>query len=400
MRRNNDEECYVARYKKISKEIMKQFLVMVIGSVMMLTSGAQTLPWKRGIIKDEFIFEKAPFPESHSATIVETPKGIVAAWFGGTKEANPDVEIWVSHLVNDQWTAPVSVADGRIDGVRKACYNPVLFQIPDGDLLLFYKIGRNVGDWKAFVKRSSDHGWTWSERMPLQDGFLGPVKNKPIMLDNGKIIAPSSMEGSPGWRVHFEVSDDTAKTWRKVGPINTGLDYTIIQPSILVHKNGLLQMLARSKQRALITSWSADNGEHWSKVMPSGLPNNNSGTDAVTLQDGRHLLVYNHVRPADSLPNGKGARTPLNVAVSKDGKTWYAAAILEDSPISQYSYPSVIQSKDGMVHIVYTWRRQKIKHVVIDPSKLVMKKIVKGQWPKMKGYAAAKAGGVTADPIN
>ena len=266
-------------------------------------------------------------------------------------------------------------------------------------MLLFYKIGKNVGDWKAFVKRSKDNGITWSEREPLKEGFLGPVKNKPVMLSNGKIIAPSSLEGSPGWRVYFEISDDTAKTWRKGPYINTGTDYTIIQPSVLVHKNGKLQMLARSKQRALITSWSSDNGETWSKVEPSGLPNNNSGTDAVTLKDGRQLLVYNHVRPADSLPNGKGPRTPLNVAVSKDGKKWYASLILEDSPISQYSYPSVIQSSDGMVHIVYTWRRQKIKYVKIDPSKLTMTKIKDGQWPKFKGYVSPTAGEVTNDPI-
>ena len=116
-------------------------------------------------------------------------------------------------------------------------------------------------------------------------------------------------------------------------------------------------------------------------MRASALPNNNSGTDAVTLKDGRQLLVYNHVKPADSLPNGKGARTPLNVAISKDGVTWYAALILEDSPISQYSYPSVIQSRDGMVHIVYTWRRERIKYVKIDPSKLKLKEIKNEQWP-------------------
>jgi alpha-L-rhamnosidase len=109
------------------------------------------------------------------------------------------------------------------------------------------------------------------------------------------------------------------------------------------------------------------------------MPNNNSGTDAVTLQDGRQLLVYNHVLPPEG--QAKGPRTPLNVAISQDGKQWYAALVLEDSPISQYSYPSVIQSADGMVHIVYTWRRQRIKYVKVDPSKLQMtEKIVNGQW--------------------
>jgi alpha-L-rhamnosidase len=116
-------------------------------------------------------------------------------------------------------------------------------------------------------------------------------------------------------------------------------------------------------------------------MVASALPNNNSGTDAVTLKDGRQLLVYNHVKPAADLPNGKGARTPLNVAVSTDGKNWGAALILEDSPVSQYSYPSVIQSSDGKVHIVYTWRRERVKYVQIDPSKLELKPIVNEQWP-------------------
>ena len=114
-------------------------------------------------------------------------------------------------------------------------------------------------------------------------------------------------------------------------------------------------------------------------MAATGMPNNNSGTDAVTLNDGRQLLVYNHVKTPPGL--SKGARTPLNVAVSLDGKQWYAVLVLEDSPVSQYSYPSVIQSSDGMVHIVYTWRRERIKYVKVDPSKLKEVEIVNGDWP-------------------
>jgi predicted neuraminidase len=133
-----------------------------------------------------------------------------------------------------------------------------------------------------------------------------------------------------------------------------------------------------------LSATSADNGKTWSPLEKTSLPNNNSGTDAVTLKDGRQLLVYNHVLPPGK--EIKGARTPLNVAISKDGIKWYAAAILEDSPIGQYSYPSVIQASDGMVHVVYTWRRERIRHVVIDPSKLVLKEIINGEWPKVEGY--------------
>lgn len=378
---------------------LKHGIVLLAAIVFFGNLQAQkTKPWKKGILVDEFIYDTAPFPQCHAATIAETPAGLIAAWFGGTREGSADVEIWSSRLIKDKWTKPVSIANGIInDTLRKACYNPVFYQIPGGDLLLFFKIGKNVGDWKGYFERSGDNGITWSKRIPLQEGFLGPTKSKPVMLSNGKIIAPSSIENSPGWRVYFEVSDDTARTWRKVGPINTGTDVGIIQPAIIVHKNGQLQIFCRSRQREIFTSWSNDNGETWSKVEPSGLPNNNSGVDAVSLKDGRFLLVYNHVHPADSLKNGKGPRTPLNVAVSRDGKNWYASLILEDSPVSQYSYPFVIQSKDGMVHVVYTWRRQRIKYVKIDPSKLVEKKIINGKWPEVKGYKAPGNGVATDD---
>lgn len=339
--------------------------------------------FKQGIVKDEFIFERAGFPESHAATIAETPKGLITSWFGGTKEGNKDVCIWTSRLVNGEWTAPVKVADGVLnDSSRYPCYNPVFYQVPNGDLLLFYKIGSRVATWKGYMKRSKDHGLTWGEREDLPEGFLGPVKNKPILIGN-ELFCASSTEGN-GWKVHFEVTSDWGKTWRKIGPINDGKTINAIQPSILTYKDGRLQVLCRSKNRSVIESWSADGGKIWSPVAATALPNNNSGTDAVTLQDGRQLIVYNHVKPAESLPNGKGARTPLNVAISEDGKSWSAALVLEDSPISQYSYPSVIQSADGMVHIVYTWRRERIKYVQVDPTKLELKPIVNEIWPGVK----------------
>jgi predicted neuraminidase len=355
---------------------------------------AQSGPWKKGIVEEEFIFNKAPFPSCHAATIAETPKGLVAAWFGGTKERNPDVEIYVSRKINHSWTTPVSVANGiQNDTLRYPTWNPVLYQVPGGDLLLFYKVGPKPSEWHGWMKTSYDNGITWSEAKALPDGYIGPVKNKPVLVGNNKLLSPSSTEDD-GWKIHFEASNDFGKTWRWIGPINDGKTFNAIQPSILLYKNGKLQILARSKNRALVQSWSSDKGETWSPLEKTSLPNNNSGTDAVTLKDGRQLLVYNHVLPPGN--EVKGARTPLNVAVSKDGETWYASLILEDSPISQYSYPSVIQGKDGMVHIVYTWRRQKIKYVEVDPSKLEMIKIVDGKWPPMEGYTPPK-GATTSD---
>ena len=80
----------------------------------------------------------------------------------------------------------------------------------------------------------------------------------------------------------------------------------------------------------------------------------------MTLRDGRHLLVYN--------PVAKG-RSPLSVAVSPDGKSWRDILVLESDP-GEYSYPAIIQTADGRVHISYTWKRQRLRHVIVDPSQL------------------------------
>ncbi|MBK7097143.1 MAG: exo-alpha-sialidase [Sphingobacteriales bacterium] len=373
--------------------IVKNTIILGVMVFLVAPSMAQKNSWKKGILVDEFIYESAPFPEAHASTIAETPEGLIAAWFGGTKEGHKDVCIWTSHLKKGKWTTPAMAADGVLsDSVRYACYNPVLYQVPNGELLLFYKIGPNVAGWTGWLKRSKDNGHTWSEREAIPQGYLGPIKNKPELI-NGVLICPSSTEKN-GWKVHFEYTGDWGKTWTKSEPINDGIEYSAIQPSILKYRDGDLQVIGRTRNTVIFQSWSKDNGKTWSEMSALDLPNNNSGTDAVALKDGRQLLVYNHVLPDSTWVRGKGPRTPLNVSLSKEGKKWYAALVLEDSPISQYSYPSVIQSKDGMVHIVYTWRRQKIKYVKIDPSKLKLTAIKNSKWP---GALKVKKGVVTDD---
>lgn len=356
---------------------------LIMGVILLFASCKSSLvneTWKRGIITDEFVFQDAPFPSCHAATIAETPEGMVTAFFGGTKERNPDVGIWVSRKFDGEWTAPEEVANGVInDTLRYPTWNPVLYKIPDGDLLLFYKIGPKPSEWWGMMISSSDNGLTWSDPEKLPDGYIGPVKDKPVLLENGDLICPSSTEGD-GWNMHMEITPDFGKTWSMTENIARGdKDIDAIQPTLLNHGNGKLQLLSRTRNRAVGTSWSADYGKTWSPLELIDLPQNNSGIDAVTLDDGYFLLVYNHVLPPEN--EYKGKRTPLNVAVSKDGIHWNASLILEDSEISQYSYPSVIQSSDGLLHIVYTWRREHIKHVVVDPDKLVSYPIENGKWP-------------------
>jgi predicted neuraminidase len=208
---------------------------------------------------------------------------------------------------------------------------------------------------------------------------LGPVKNKPVQLENGDILASSSTEHD-GWRVHFERTGNLGMSWEVVGPVNDGRAIGAIQPSILRHPDGRLQALGRSRQDRLFTIESRDGGRSWGEMSLLDLPNPNAGTDAVTLADGRHLLVYNHARRAGG-PWSAG-RGVLNVALSSDGRAWQAALVLENEPGQEFSYPAVIQTSDGLVHITYTWKRQRVRHVVLDSAKLTLRPIVNGEWPR------------------
>jgi len=316
---------------------------------------------QQGLVKSEFIYENAPFPSCHASTIAETHGGqLVTAWFGGTREKAPDVCIWVSRHQGSQWTTPVEVANGvQADGSRHPCWNPVLFQPKDGPLMLFYKVGPDPSRWWGMLRTSDDGGKTWGEARRLPDGILGPIKNKPVQLANGEILCPSSTE-QDGWRVHFERSSDGGKTWTAIAPVNDGKEIGAIQPSILLLGGDRIEAVGRTRQRRIFEIWSDDGGRTWGKMALAGLPNPNAGIDAVTLQDGRHLIVYNH---------SINARSPLNIALSRDGKTWTKALTLEDEPNAEFSYPACIQTRDGLVHITYTWKRQRIKHVVLDPAR-------------------------------
>jgi alpha-L-rhamnosidase len=170
----------------------------------------------------------------------------------------------------------------------------------------------------------------------------------------------------------METTPDAGRTWKRTPALCDGTTKQAIQPTIFRHGERL-QALARNRQSGhLWETWSADGGQTWSELEPVKLPHPGSGIDGVTLADGRHLLVYNHTNRG---------RSPLNVAVAADGKTWKAALVLENQP-GEYSYPAVIQTADGLVHITYTWKRQKVKHVVLDPAELALRPIVDGKWPE------------------
>ena len=318
------------------------------------------------LVKSGFLADPPPTLSSHASTICDAKNGMVAAWFGGTAERQRDVVIWLARQEKDgAWGKPVEVARGDEDGPDQwACWNPVLFQVKDGPLLLYYKVGPSPSEWWGRFKYSDDGGRSWSKSRRLPGFQIGPVRNKPVALTDGTLLCGASDEDA-GWRVHMETVREPASVsakWTRTGDLNSAMEFGAIQPTILPWPGGRIQILCRTKQRVVTESWSEDQGKTWSRMRKTALPNPNSGIDAVMLKDSRALLVYNPTA---------ASRRELAVALSADGANWTRVLTLEDgSGDGEYSYPAVIQSADGLVHATYTWKRTRIKHVVIDPALL------------------------------
>lgn len=339
-------------------------IALLIFSVLLVTH-AQT-KWQ--VVSQALLFTDAPFKNCHASTIVQTSKGdLLVACFGGTAESKPDVCIYGGFVSPDGSVKPVLLADGVVnDSIRYPCWNPVLLQKQDGQLVLFYKVGPNTVKWWGMYKTSDDNGLHWSAARRLPDGFLGPIKNKAIQLADGSILCPSSVELANGhWRSHIEAATPDLKRWTFI-PIDTASSFDVIQPTLLRYDKGNTQVLCRSKQGSVVEAWSKNDGYTWNPLSRSGLSNPNSGIDAVTLADGKQLIVYNPGTPGKNWWNG---RAVLKVAMCTDGEHWKDILTLENGTDQEYSYPAIIQTSDGLIHITYTYQRTNIKQVVIHESR-------------------------------
>ncbi|HEX8040891.1 MAG TPA: sialidase family protein [Chryseosolibacter sp.] len=308
----------------------------------------------------DFIFgDDRPFAQCHASTLLRAEDGkFLVAWFGGTHEKHDDVGIWLSKGEPGHWSAPVEIAKIRED----AHWNPVLFKTPDGKIILFFKVGKEIDYWETWFKVSSDDGETWSEAkelVPGDRGGRGPVRSRPIVLSDGSWLAPASNELKGVWNAFVDRSEDGGRTWVPSRFLQVNRDSVpgggVIQPTLWESPAGHVHMLLRSSAGVICRSDSEDYGRTWSPVYRTTLPNPNSGIDVTKVDDHTLVLVFN--------PDDKnwGSRSPVSLAVSRNnGKSWSPIVELDRGrEDEEFSYPSVVAFGDT-VAVTYTWKRQRI----------------------------------------
>ncbi len=305
----------------------------------------------------EKIFERITnYPSSHASTIVELPNGdLRAVWYAGSREGAKDVAIFTSRKRqgSDHWMYPKMV----VNTPNCSEGNPVLFVDANGQIWLFYvtMYGNRWTECKVYCRKSDTMGKRWGESVVLRDELGWMTRNKPLYLSNGEILLPVYDERN--WHSMVMISGDEGETWNRYGDLSSPKG--VIQPTVVQRGDGSLLMLMRSRDGEIWRSTSDDLGRSWEAAQPTELPNPNCGVDMVRLHSGNIALVYNDTRRG---------RTPLTVALSTDdGETWGYKRNLE-TEMGEYSYPAVIQARDGGIHITYTYRRISIMHVEIDEA--------------------------------
>lgn len=316
------------------------------------------------LVKEHIFMQDEFFPQCHASTLIVLENDeILSAWFGGTHEKHKDVAIWIARRKGNKWSEPVKIADE--EGVP--CWNPVLFSPDKRKVYLFYKVGETIISWYTMIKISEDGGYTWSESRELVKGDVGgrgPVKNKVIKLSNGTWLSPASIETNTAWDAFVDISYDSGETWCKSSLVpldhNKIMGKGVIQPTLWESIPGKVHMFLRSTDGYIYRSNSEDGGITWCPAYPTVLPNNNSGIDAVSVNQGLLALVYNPVK------GNWAERTPIIYGLSRDnGLNWEEEFVLDhnDLPASredgEFSYPAIV-ADNNKLYITYTWKRKTI----------------------------------------
>lgn len=313
------------------------------------------------------------FPECHASTVLPLEDGrVLCVYFAGSHEGADDVGIWLSARENGAWRRPRRIA--KVNDT--AHWNPVIFAADDGIRVVF-RVGRTIPGWVSYTMTSADGGETWSEPMPLgaDNPAGGPVRNKPIRLADGRMLAPNSDESAEAWLPRVDESTDGGRTFRRLAPIplnrtdEAAPDFMpgvgAIQPTLWESAPGRVHALLRTQAGRVYRSDSEDGGRTWSTAYPTALPNNNSGIDLAVDGDALYLAL-------NPTTGTWGPRTPLVVMKSTDnGETFEDFTTLADDPIDdrhgregQFCYPAIV-ARGGRLHITYTHNRKSIAYAEI-----------------------------------
>lgn len=319
---------------------------------------------------NEFIYPPKTVTDScHASTVLPLPDGnVVAAWFGGTKEGNDDVKIWVSVREKGKWAEPYSIA---VKGESLPHWNPVLFLRENGEIILYFKYGKPIPKWVTYYCISKDGGKSFSEPKVLvpgdKDGGRGPVKNKAIRLKDGTVIAPASKESLRGsWKCFVDISKDDGLTFEHsnfvLRPKKNLKTVNMIQPTLWENEKGV-HMLVRTNSGYIYRSDSKDGGKTWCKAYETAMPNPNSGIDLVMLENGILVLIMNPVS------ENWGDRAPLVLMYSADGGDTFTEFFKceETTGDHEFSYPA-ITAAGNTLHITYTHEREGIVYQEIKLS--------------------------------
>ncbi len=290
-------------------------------------------------------------PFAHCATLTDLGEaGLIVIWMGGSYETAPNVCLMAARFPRgaDRWTSPEVV----VDVADRSMGQPVLLLRPDKDLWLFYDVIMGTS-WESavpFLIKSSDGGESWSApaRMFDRPGLM--LRSRPQVV-NGRIILPAYDENT--WRSCMILSDDDGRNWRLTAPMESPQGN--IHPNVVPLPDGRLLCYLRTggKGGVIWRSESADNGETWSELTPTRFPNANTGFDFLKLAGGQHVLAFN---------NSATHRTPLCVAVTSGANEDWARLQVIDDEFVELSYPSLAQTADGLIHLVYTHGRREINY--------------------------------------
>ena len=319
---------------------------------------------------ERFIDAEPASTSLHVPTLTELPGGNLLAVWKAAKVAERPVALNAAtyDLRAGRWGPVRQVTtseqtEAELERVVTTFTNPVLVNGAGGTVMLFYVTSWHKWSMAAITVKSSTNGgktWTLARRVVSSPvGNLGTlVKAAPVPYADGSIGLPAYQEFYGVLPQFLRFSPDG----RLLDKVRIQRADAAFQPSIVpVNEHEALAFMRSSVKGSVLLARTPDAGRSWTPIRSIGLPNPNSPVMALRLRDGSLLLAFN---------DSPRWRENLSLALSRDGgERWVVFHRFEvglrdeHGALENFSYPYVIQSADGTVHVLYVWRLAHVKHV-------------------------------------